>query len=455
VTPVISIKPRPGRFVLRRVLSATLCGITVARAFADASLTFTWDSNPDPDIIGYNLFYGTASRNYTFAVPVGLVTNATVSGLREGLTYFFANVAYTADGAFSDFSDEASQFIPLPNSPNAFAVVSGPYNGLFFETNQIQQTTSGILSLFVTPRGIYSGRLQSGNMRAPFHGQLDSSCEATNVLSGPNNISFLVQFRVDGNGQLTGQLSNGDTISSLTAERTSFNSRTLPAPFAGRYTCVLPGQGTDPSAPQAYGFGVARVNASGSAIFFGTLADGTRVTQSTLIPDSGVWPFYVPLYSGNGSILGLLTLSNQVSTDLNGMINWIKPAASNAKYYSGGFTNQSQMIGSRYSIPSPVTQPVLELPEAFIAFAAGDPALGFTNTLSIGRGSRVANQSPNPLTMTFSISTGTFTGNVLDPVSQGTMQFSGVVFQKNAAGYGLMFGANKTSGVLLGLWRVE
>jgi hypothetical protein len=444
-----------------------LFAITIGGAFADGNITFSWDPNPDPDVVGYTLFYGNASRNYSFAIPVGLVTNATISGLREGVTCFFALVAYTADGAFSDFSDEASQFVPLPNSPNAFAVVSGPYNGLFFETNQIQQTSSGILSLFVTARGTYSGRLQSGKIRAPFHGQLDLSCQGTNVLSGANKNSILVQFRVDGNGQLIGQISNGDTISALAAERTSFNSRTLPAPFAGRYTCVLPGQGTDPFAPQAYGFGVAQINASGSAIFFGTLADGTRVTQSTLIPDSALWPFYAPLYSGNGSIIGaplysgngsiigLLTLTNQVSTDLDGMINWIKPAAPNTKYYSAGFTNQSQMIGSRYSRPSPLAQPVLELPEALIAFTAGDLAFGFTNTISIGRASRVANQSPNSLRMTFSISTGTFRGSVVDPASSRTMPFSGIVFQKDAVGYGFLLGTDQTSSVRLGLWRVN
>jgi len=422
---------------------------------ADGSVTFTWDAAPDSDVIGYNVFYGTASRTYTFATPVGLVTNATVSGLREGLTYFFANVAYTAEGSFSDFSDEVSQFIPLPNSPNAFAPVSGAYNGLFFETNQIQQASSGILSLFVTPRGTYSGRLQSGNIRAPFHGKLDFSCQATNALSAPNKNSFLVQFRVDGNGQLTGQVSNGNTVSSLTAERTSFNSRTSPAPFAGRYTCVFPGQGTDPSAPQAYGFGVAQIKTSGSAIFFGTLADGTHVTQSTLVPDEGVWPFYAPLYSGNGSIICLLTFTNLINTDLNGLMNWIKPVTPNTKYYSTGFTNQSQMIGSRYSMPSPITQPVLELPEAFIAFTGGNLGLGFTNTVSIGRASRVANQSPNPLSMAFSISTGTFRGSVVDPVNGDTVPFSGVAFQKNAVGYGFLAGTDQTSTVLLGLWRVE
>jgi hypothetical protein len=333
--------------------------------------------------------------------------------------------------------------------------VSGPYNGLYFETNQIQQATSGILSLFVTPRGTYSGRLQSGNRRAPFCGQLDPGCQASNVIAQPNTSPLEIQFRVDGNGQLNGQISDGGTGSTLAAERTSFNFRTSRAPFAGRYTCVLPGQGTDPAAPQAFGFGVARVNANGSAIFIGTLADGSRISQSTLVSDSRVWPFYVPLYSGSGSILGQLTFTNQVGTDLNGVVNWIKPGSPNTRYYAAGFTNQSQMIGSSFSIPSPITQPVLELPEAFIAFTGGNLGLGFTNTVSIGRTSRVANQSPNLLNMTFSITTGTFLGSVIDPVSGAMMPFSGVVFQKNAVGYGLLMGADQTSSVFLGLWHLE
>jgi len=55
--------------------------------------------------------------------------------------------------------------------------------------------------------------------------------------------------------------------------------------------------------------------------------------------------------------------------------------------------------------------------------------------------------------MTFSIST--FRGSVVDPVNGDTVPFSGVAFQKNAAGYGFLAGTDQTSTVLLGLWRVE
>lgn len=436
----------------RWLFSASLLGFTTTGAIADGNVQLTWEPNTDPDVIGYNIYYGPSSRTYTYAVPLGLVTNATVSGLREGATYYFALVTCTSGGSQSAFSDEVSQFIPVTNK-SAFAAVSGTYNGLFFEADQIPQPSGGLFSLFVNGRGAYSGRIQSGGIRASFHGQLDPWCQATNVLAGPNNHLLQIQFRLGGNaqpGHLIGEISQGITASALTADRSSFNARTFPAPFAGRYTCVLPGEGTDGSAPQGYGFGVAQVAASGLATWVGTLADGTHISQSAPISDGGVWPFYAPLYSGKGSLIGFLMFTNDVNDDLKGMVNWIKPSLPNVRYYSAGFTNQSQMIGSNYRIPSPITEPVLDLPIAFIAFSGGNLGPGFTNAISVGGSSRVTNRSPNGLGMMFSISTGTFRGNVVDPISSRALPFSGVVFQKDAAGYGLLLGTDQVSSVLLG-----
>jgi hypothetical protein len=427
----------------------------MARASA-GSVQFAWDPGTDTNVIGYNVYLGLASHAYTFVIPFGSVSNATISGLRGGVTYYFAVVACNSDGSQSAFSDEVSQFIPTLNHPaTPFAAISGAYNGLFLDTDQIHQTSAGSFSLFANGRGLYSGHLQSGSIRASFHGQLDPWLQGTNVVVGPNNNSFVIQFRIGGDtgqsDQLAGQVSNGSAVSSLVAARCPFNARTIPAPFAGQYTCVISGQGTNPSAPQGYGFGVARVSASGSANVFGTLADGTHISQSAPISGGGVWPLYVPLYSGAGSLISLLTFTNRMIDDLNGMISWTKPGMPNVRYYSAGFTNQSQMVGSTYTVPSPLTQPVLDLPNTFIAFTGGELGSGFTNTIGIGHSSRVTNQSPNGLDMTFSISTGTFRGNVVDPLGNLTMPFSGIAFQKNTAGYGLLLGIDQTSSGLLGL----
>lgn len=449
-----AIKLRCRHRASRLLFSAGLLVFAEVVAIADGSVQLAWDPSTDTNVIGYNVYYGLASRTYTFAVSAGSATNATVLGLREGNTYYFATLALTGGGAFSDFSDEVSQYIPITNkSATAFAAVSGAYNGLFFNAEQIGQSSAGFFSLFVNARGVYSGYLQSGSIRASFGGQLDPWRRGTNVVAGPNNSSFMIQFRIGTNGKpgkLVGQVSNGMTVSSLVADRASCNASTLPDPFAGQYTCALPGEGTDPFAPRGYGFAVAHVTTSGSAFLAGTLADGTRFSQSAPISDGGTWPFYAPLYSGKGSVISLLRFTHRMNDDLNGVMNWIKPGTPNARYYSAGFTNQSDMIGSSYTMPSPSTEPVLGLPKTSIAFIGGELGSGFTNAISIGRSSRVANQSPNSLSMTFSLSTGCFRGNVVDPVSGSAMPFSGIVFQKITAGYGLLLGTDQTSSVLLG-----
>jgi hypothetical protein len=74
---------------------------------APYSLTFAWNSGSNPNVVGYHLYYGTASRNYTSNIVLGNVTNIVVSGLSGG-NYYFAIAAYDANGLESALSPEIS-----------------------------------------------------------------------------------------------------------------------------------------------------------------------------------------------------------------------------------------------------------------------------------------------------------------------------------------------------------
>lgn len=80
---------------------------------ASASVTLAWNPSTDPNVAGYDIYYGGASHTYTNSIWVGAVTNATISGLTEGATYFFAAKARNASGLESSFSNEASYTVPL------------------------------------------------------------------------------------------------------------------------------------------------------------------------------------------------------------------------------------------------------------------------------------------------------------------------------------------------------
>jgi hypothetical protein len=58
----------------------------------------------------------------------------------------------------------------------------------------------------------------------------------------------------------------------------------------------------------------------------------------------GLWPLYVSLYAGKGSIPGWLSFTNK--GDISGQIDWFKLPQATAKLYPGGFTNSTEAIGS-------------------------------------------------------------------------------------------------------------
>lgn len=69
-----------------------------------------WDAS-EQGVEGYRIYYGTSSRNYRYVKDAGKTTGYTVSGLAEGVRYYFAVTAY-GGGAESDFSNEVSFISP-------------------------------------------------------------------------------------------------------------------------------------------------------------------------------------------------------------------------------------------------------------------------------------------------------------------------------------------------------
>lgn len=88
-----------------------------------------WDASTDPDVVGYNIYYGTNHMVYTKTIPVGNVIFflIPIGSLLNGLNYVFAATALDSVGLESDFSNEVSYHTPGPvhSSTNLTAKV-GP-----------------------------------------------------------------------------------------------------------------------------------------------------------------------------------------------------------------------------------------------------------------------------------------------------------------------------------------
>ena len=94
-----------------------------------------WQPSSDANAVGYRIYYGTSSHNYSNTISVGKLTSVTIDGLTNGVTYYFAATTFNAQNQESGFSNEASYQVP-----GVIVTNSSP-------TLQIQRASTGQFTL--------------------------------------------------------------------------------------------------------------------------------------------------------------------------------------------------------------------------------------------------------------------------------------------------------------------
>jgi hypothetical protein len=92
-----------------------LFAVPKTSAFA-ASVNLAWGASSGANVTGYRMYYGTSSRNYSYSVNVGNSKSCSLTGLKEGVKYYFAATAYCAGYVESPYSPEFSYTIPIVSS---------------------------------------------------------------------------------------------------------------------------------------------------------------------------------------------------------------------------------------------------------------------------------------------------------------------------------------------------
>lgn len=236
---------------------------------------------------------------------------------------------------------------------NPFLKWRGTYNGLFSTSNEVTESTAGMLkNLIVSTKGSYSGALLINGASHSLSGSFDVAGQATNHLSRTlaqgGSLAVVMALSSNSNGvpQITGVVSNADWHSTnLLAD---FATNTLPP---AEYTALLlPVTNNSPPFGAPGGDGYAAItNRSETATISGALADGTTINQTVPVSADGYAPIYANLYTNHGLLLGWI---NIVSNDANRVgLTWIRPGHATAPY-AMGFTNvlsASQILISPWS----------------------------------------------------------------------------------------------------------
>ena len=93
-------------------------------------ITVAWDPSPDPSVIGYVVYVGTESRNYTTAYHVGNRTSFVYPYAAINRRHFFAVAAFSSGFGLGELSNEVSGFGRLVPPPHYVPDLTIPSVGL-------------------------------------------------------------------------------------------------------------------------------------------------------------------------------------------------------------------------------------------------------------------------------------------------------------------------------------
>lgn len=330
--------------------------------------------------------------------------------------------------------------------PNPFAPRKGSYTGLFYQTNEVLHESSGLVTATVTELGALSGKVLLAGKTLPFSGRFNLNGITTLRVprAGRTPLTLELRLPAESTEQFFGGLTDGAWVSELLADRAVF-STTNHAPYDGKYTMLLPSTG-EPGTPGGDSFGAPSVSLAGKVTFSGVLADGTAFSQSAPVARGGEWPFYAPLYSGKGSIIGWLTFdTNGVTESLRGLVNWTKPPLPAAKVYPGGFIASTWATGSTYA---PGTNRVLTFSNGVVQLTGGNLAASpLPFNVGLTAANKIIHTNGTALTMTITTANGLFSGTFKPSPASVPLTFRGAVLQQTNLGSGFFLNGGVSGGV--------
>ena len=330
---------------------------------------------------------------------------------------------------------------------NPFIALAGTYNGLFLPSNNVVAANdSGAVTFTLNSQGVFSGKLRFGTTNYPFSSQFNiagfASFFATN---GANVLALALDIGdVPPSGQASGTVSNANFNAALIANRVPGWTALNPAPQAGTYTLVLPGNGDAAASPGGDSYGTVKVDILGNLTAVGTLADNLSFSQSVPLSAAGLWPLYFNPSGVPQTLLGWVTFDTTNRT-FGGTVTWIK-ATGNGVFYPNGFTNSSVLLGSIYSAAYQKTNG-LALNGPTVTLSGGNMAQVFEQVSVTGLQSY--SSADKSLSLTINPATGGFSGQYVVPGTGKKIPLAGVVLQEQDVARGLFLGTSQSGEVFL------
>ena len=346
--------------------------------------------------------------------------------------------------------------------PNPFLPVKGTFSGLFLDPTNLTEASSGFLTLNLTSKGAFTGKITLPGGPYSFASNFDAGGQVQFTIPKakpePLTVNLQLDISAPTNEQITGTISNTLWTAGLTADRAVFSANTNKATnYEGQYTLAIPGNTNGVGNPGGYGWATLSISSAGAISMNGSLADGTAISQSSVsVSKDGRWPLYAayksPPTTNVGSVFGWMNFSNLPASTLGGTMYWFRPEGKTPAAYQSGFTNTGSVIGSRFSLANGAA---LILTNGQAILEGGTLSSNLTNDVSMtSKNVLDVTTVSNSLSLKLSTSgtsAGKITGSFAYPGSGKTADttISGVVLQEQNEAVGYFLRTNQSGTFLL------
>jgi hypothetical protein len=344
------------------------------------------------------------------------------------------------------------------------------YNGLVYPVQGTVPSETGYFRVDVSRNGHFTGKLRVGAHHAGFSGKLNAGGAAyvpvkvgTGEYEAIQNPDLSVDYREIQKLEWTLVLQVTNELQEVAGQIFSYEhagwggimlgerggySTTNPAPQAGRYTVIFPGDPSGQSGPEGDGYAALTVDKAGNVRLVGALADDSTMTASSVLTADGVWPLFVPSDGGRGMLVGWLQFTNSSEGALAGQLTWVRSRHPEARFYAEGFTNQTSVLASAYVRPSS-DQAVLNLSNAVMVLRGGELSASFTNSLTLRTATEFSGTADSRLMVRFYPANGLFLGTAHLAGVTRTFGLKGAVLQDRILGFGYFRGGVRNGELIM------
>jgi hypothetical protein len=310
---------------------------------------------------------------------------------------------------------------------NNFRHLAGTYNGLFYEDTGVSHNSSGFVTFTLGYTRSFSGKVLIEGGTYPISGVFDTNGFVQATIKRLNKSNLIATMQVDLEGdsdQVNGDVTDGQWDATLLADR---QASAPAAGTVGKFNAVFAGNGDGITSLGGDAIGLVTLTSANKLTFTGTLPDKTLLSQTVGLSKNGVWPLYVPLYAGAGSMIGWVTATNDtqpLQTEPNG-VSVIK-VNNNRYYYPTGFTNQFTLKSSA-AVPFEFVVPVISQ-TGTLTFSGANLSSDLVGSYTMTANNVfLPDTSPNKFKLTFDKTTGYLNGSFVHPDTHLITTFKGLL----------------------------